>query len=255
MRKNAFPPSRHNGFQTLKSRVYETLRQEILSGAIPPGARLVRRLLSQRLGVSPIPVIEALHQLEKDGLVESEPMFGHRVRALSVEAARNDHVLREALECQAARLCAKEATDQQLEALADQAEQLDQILKSDPEGASHSEEHLEFHLAVVRSTGYRGLVEALEKLWFRRLMVFNTVNATALGLPRNWHGQLVNALASREPDQAAKAMREHVRYNVERQLELLQQSHLLTGDGKENSPKPAGRPRAAARDCSALTAG
>ena len=83
-----------DSFQTLKSQIYETLRREILSGATPPGTRMVRRILSKRLGVSPIPVIEALHELEKDGLVESQPMYGHRVRSLSVETARNDHVLR-----------------------------------------------------------------------------------------------------------------------------------------------------------------
>jgi DNA-binding GntR family transcriptional regulator len=210
-----------DSFQTLKAQVYQTLRREILSGAMPPGSRLVRRALSQRLGVSPIPVIEALHQLEKDGLVESQPMYGHRVREMSVETARNDHVVREAIECQAARLCALKASPEQIETLKEQAIELDKLLKADPEGSTPAEKHLEFHLGVARASGYSGLAEALQNLWFRRLMVLNTVNAAALGLPRNWHAQLVKALATRDPDAAEHAMREHVQFNVAQQMKML----------------------------------
>jgi len=226
------------GFQTLKSRVYLALRDEILSGTTPPGTRLVRRALSERLGVSPIPVIEALHQLEQDGLVESEPMFGHRVRELNVEAVRNDHILREAIECQSARLCAQNATAEQFQALERQAEELDQALKADPEGAAYSEKHLAFHLDVARTTGYQALVDVLEKLWFRRLMVINTASTTVLGVPRNWHGLLVKALASRDPELAEKTMREHVQYNVAQRLKLLEANEMAKSAHPRSTPAP-----------------
>jgi DNA-binding GntR family transcriptional regulator len=227
-----------DSFQTLKSQIYQTLRREILSGVTPPGTRMVRRTLSKRLGVSPIPIIEALHELEKDGLVESQPMYGHRVRALSVETARNDHVLREAIECQAARLCAQNASPEQMETLAQQAVELDRMLKVDPEGAAPAEEHLEFHLGIARATGYIGLVDALQNLWFRRLMLINTVNATALGLPRNWHSLLVNALATKNPDVAEKAMRQHVQFNVAQQMKMLESSRLIVPAEAPGAPKP-----------------
>jgi DNA-binding GntR family transcriptional regulator len=234
-----------DSFQTLKSQVYATIRREILSGATPPGTRLVRRVLSQRLGVSPIPVIEALHELEKDGLVESQPMYGHRVRPISMESARNDHVLREAIECQAARLCAQNASPEQFALLERQAAELDKILKTEQEGVNPAEEHLEFHLAVARATGYEGLVNALQNLWFRRLMVFNTVNAAALGLPRNWHGQLVTALATKDPEVAEKAMREHVQFNVAQQMKMLESNRPAevdeTAQPKKAPPKGSAR--------------
>jgi DNA-binding GntR family transcriptional regulator len=235
-----------DSFQTLKSQIYETLRREILSGATPPGTRMVRRILSKRLGVSPIPVIEALHELEKDGLVESQPMYGHRVRSLSVETARNDHVLREAIECQAARLCAQNASPEQLEKLREQAAQLDKMLKVDPEGATPAEEHLEFHLGVARASGYTGLVDALQNLWFRRLMLLNTVNAAALGLPRNWHGLLVTALATKDPDVAERAMRKHVQFNVSQQIEMLEASRLVD-PGASTTPTVKAEPKSPAR--------
>ena len=222
--KKTFVPAADTGFQTLKGRVCQTLRQEIISGKTPPGTRLVRRTISKRLGVSPIPVIEALHQLEQDGLVESEPMFGHRVRVLTADAMRNDHVLREAIECQSARLCAEHATTQQLEELARQAEELDGLMVSDPGGQTHAEKHLNFHLTIARNTGYSALGDTLEKLWFRRLMVLNTLNAAALGLPGKWHAQLVKSISSRNPDEAEKAMRKHVLFNVKQQMDGLAKS-------------------------------
>jgi DNA-binding FadR family transcriptional regulator len=87
---------------------------------------------------------------------------------------------------QSARLCAQNASAEQIEALRQQAVELDKLLKSDAEGAASAEKHLKFHLGIARATGYSGLVEALQNLWFRRLMVLNTVNAAALGVPRNW---------------------------------------------------------------------
>lgn len=214
------------GFQTLTSRVYLALRQEILAGVMKPGARLSRRVLGAKLGVSPIPVIEALHQLERDGLVESEPMYGHRVRLLTVESVRNDHVLREAIECQAARMCAANASDAQFKDLARLAQSLDKRLLSKEAGASYSDEHLAFHLAVARLTGCTILHSTLETLWFRHLMLINTINAAALGVPKQWHAKLVKALATRDPDPAEKAMREHVSYNVAEQLEWIARNRL-----------------------------
>ncbi|MEI7729811.1 MAG: GntR family transcriptional regulator [Verrucomicrobiota bacterium] len=222
--KKPLAPAPSAGFLTLKERVCQILRQEIIAGKTPPGTRLVRRGISKRLGVSPIPVIEALHQLEQDGLVESEPMFGHRVRVLTAESMRNDHVLREAIECQSARLCAEHAISQQLEELAGQAEVLDKLVVSDPGGQTHAEKHLDFHLNIARYTGYSALVDALAKLWFRRLMVLNTLTAATLGVPDQWHAQLVKAIRSRDADRAEKAMRKHVLYNVKQQMEDLAKS-------------------------------
>jgi DNA-binding GntR family transcriptional regulator len=244
-------PDMQNGFRTLKSMVYEALREEILTGATPPGTRLVRRSLSKRLGVSPIPVIEALHQLEQDGLVESEPMFGHRVRLISGEAVQNDHIMREAIECQAARLCAQCATEEQVQDLARKAEALDRVLECEHDGTVHSEEHFQFHLDIARVSGVSALVKALENLWFRRLMVINTSNAKTLGLPKNWHSLLVKAIGSHDPDIAEKTMRQHVQYNVAEQLKQL---NANKSKSKPGEPRQVGLASSRSRPKSTVAA-
>lgn len=227
-------------FQTLTSRVYFALKQEILAGSMPPGTRLTRRALGAQLGVSPIPVMEALHLLERDGLVESEPMYGHRVRLLTVESVRNDHVLREAIECQAARMCALNATYLQLKDLARMAQGLDKLLQT---SVADADEHLSFHLTVARMAGCTVLHDTLEKLWFRHLMLINTISATELGVPKQWHTKLVKAIASRDPNAADRAMREHVRFNVDQQLELIATNRLPAPEFPVSVGKKPQRPQ------------
>ncbi len=69
----------------LASQVYDYLRTEIVSLRIGPGRNIRIRALGQRLGVSEIPVREALQQLVQRGLVETQPHIGFRVRRLSIQ--------------------------------------------------------------------------------------------------------------------------------------------------------------------------
>lgn len=64
------------GPTTLASYVFNTIREEILSGHYLPGLRIDQKLLAEELGVSLIPVRESLRQLEAEGLVRSYPHRG-----------------------------------------------------------------------------------------------------------------------------------------------------------------------------------
>jgi DNA-binding GntR family transcriptional regulator len=202
---------RNDEAETLGVQVYDTLRDEIITGAMRPGTRLVRRTLSKRLGVSPIPVGEALLRLEIDGLVESRPLHGSRVREVTLEEMRDDGLLREAIECQAARLCAVHASDADLGRLMNEAERLDRLTaRGDPRSKLGMKAHLTFHVSVARCSGCRRLAEELERVWFRRIMRLNWIKASHLNpVPERWHQQLVEAMATRNPDAAERKMREH----------------------------------------------
>ena len=88
-----------------RSRAYQQIRDEILSGDLLIGDVLSRRKLADRLNMSFLPITEALQRLEVEGLVESRPRIGTRVRIPTEQDIRNNYVIREALESQAARLC------------------------------------------------------------------------------------------------------------------------------------------------------
>src|SRR4029453_12614444 len=87
-RRTVSPPS-------LSNQAYLAIRDEILRGQLKPGSPLSRRRLAQELGMSVLPVTEALRRLEADGLVESRPRAGTRVRVPAATDIRELYELRE----------------------------------------------------------------------------------------------------------------------------------------------------------------
>src|SRR6185369_8222133 len=95
---------------SLASEAYSVVRQRILRGDITLGQVISRRKLAAELSMSFLPVSEALLRLEIEGLLESRPRAGTRVRIPSPEDVKGHYVVREALEVQASLLFCKGAT-------------------------------------------------------------------------------------------------------------------------------------------------
>ncbi len=91
--------------RTLKDQVVRLLRTTILSGKISAGGRLNESQLARELGVSRVPIREALQQLEQQGLVVNIPRRGKFVISLSDEEIQKINSLRLILEAEALRLC------------------------------------------------------------------------------------------------------------------------------------------------------
>src|SRR4051812_32851608 len=87
---------------SLSARAYLAIRNKILKGELPIGMALSRRQLAAELSISVPPVTEALQQLESEGLLESRPRVGTRVRVPTRQDVEDRSLLREALETQAA---------------------------------------------------------------------------------------------------------------------------------------------------------
>ena len=155
------------------------------------------------------PVGEALRELSRDGLVELEPGWGTRVRQLDAESQRSQHILRTALECEAARQCASRASDQQLAELLALAETLDGAIdtKSSPEQVSELDSR--FHLQVAERAGAPSLVDALRSNQLVLLLGRGSEIAHSVDRPSLQHVALVKAMQSRDPAVAEQAMRDH----------------------------------------------
>src|SRR5678815_4313005 len=87
---------------SLASEAYSVVRQRIVCGDIALGQVISRRKLAAELSMSFLPVSEALLRLEFEGLLESRPRAGTRVRIPSPEDVKGQYVVREALEVQSA---------------------------------------------------------------------------------------------------------------------------------------------------------
>ena len=70
---------------SIRKKVYAAIREHILDGSFPPGERLVESRIAEQIKTSRTPVREALHLLESEGLLESIPRAGYRVKPLHWE--------------------------------------------------------------------------------------------------------------------------------------------------------------------------
>ena len=87
---------------SLRNRIVDALREEILTNRLKPGTVLLERECASRFGVSKTPVREALSLLVHEGLVELLPRKGYLVSSITVRDAQDDFELRVILEGAAA---------------------------------------------------------------------------------------------------------------------------------------------------------
>lgn len=216
------------GVESLSNQAYQQIREEILSGDLSIGDVLSRRRLAERLKMSFLPITEALKCLETEGLVESRPRIGTRVRIPSEQDIRDSNVIREALESQAARLCVQHITPEEKNQLRISAQHLDELHKMcalEPEDSrflfSVHTYHMQFHMQIAELARCPGLLRAIEK---EQVLIFNwlyDIAARRRTHPQEFHSTLAEALCSGDPLVADTAMRAHVRYGLDQVLERL----------------------------------
>jgi len=221
-----------NSFETQATHLFQELQDEIVRGQLPPGSRLTRRELCRRFKVSQATVSEALWRLESEGLAESVPMYGTRVIPMTLQRVQDETVLREALECEVARLIALRGDSIDQKKLTAMAGQLDGLRKkSGAYSSAGMRVHQEFHIALARLTGSVLLVREVERIWRRHLAFFSWHSAAVVPPPPRWHQRLLEALFSGDPDVAERAMREHVCFGSAQQINVLQRIEKLVTRG------------------------
>lgn len=206
---------------SLADQAYEAVRGEILRGQLRPGTPLSRRRLAHELGMSVIPVTDALRRLEGDGLVESRARAGTRVRIPTEKDVRELYELREALESQSARLFAERATPaQRLEVrrLASRVDDLFGRLTTSADDPAlrftvHNH-HVQLHMRIAEHADSSVLSQAIERSHVLVLNWLFDVVGRRTPLPPRFHSDLVEELISGDPERADAAMRAHVRYGL-----------------------------------------
>ena len=206
---------------SLSDQAYRAIRELILRGQLRPGMPLSRRRLAQELGMSVLPVTDALRRLEADGLVESRARAGTRVRVPSHDDIRALYELREALETQSARLFAQKATPAERRALKELAARVDALFNRLPTTGDDPafrfrvhNRHVRLHMFIAEHARSPLLTEMIERNHVLILNWLFDVGARRSPLPPDFHARLVAALVSGDPDAAEAAMRGHVRYGL-----------------------------------------
>ncbi len=202
------------------------LRAAILEGRLPPGTPLSRRRLAEEMGMSAVPVGDAIGRLEGEGLIESKPRAGTRVRIATAEEIHGNYVLREALETHSARLFAESATSEFRQRVLKAAAKLDEAYNalagnprySQSRRARVERDHIAFHMLIAEAAAVPKLIHEIER---SRVLMFNwlfTVSSEFDAFAPRWHRDLAEVLVHGSPVEAADAMRIHVTF---RQAEVI----------------------------------
>lgn len=194
------------------ARVYELLHRQIVSGEVPAGMHLSQQVIAREMGTSNGPVISALRRLAFDGLVIHERSHGYRVSEWSEERLEDLLTVRRALETEAARLAARRAGPEDLERLQRIVERMAKLVREKRFDEADAID-VELHVEIAQLSRSPGLIEALKRCHLldlvRRRMATSERVIGFDKLPAN-HQLLVDAIASGDPDQAARTMHEHL---------------------------------------------
>jgi DNA-binding GntR family transcriptional regulator len=110
MKENYHSEDQHS----LRGRVYNSLREDILSGKYKPGENLVELKIADELNVSRTPIREAIRQLELEGLVESVPNKGATVKGITKKDMEDIYHIRRVLEGLAAKWAVMQITEDEI---------------------------------------------------------------------------------------------------------------------------------------------
>lgn len=197
---------------SLSTQIREHLMQQILSGTLRPGDRLVELRIAAELNTSQAPVREALRELEAIGLIETRHNKGARVRVISDDEIREIYDVRAQLEAYASECVARAGVDlrsklkKQMEGMHAAALASDSIL--------FSKHNTRFHGIILEASGNATLLSVWEGLNVRARTSLNVLRHRAdLLRVTESHRILVDTLASGDPEAARNAAREHVLQN------------------------------------------
>ena len=205
---------------SLSAEAYAFVRHRILRGELSMGQVISRRKVAAELGMSFLPVSEALLRLEFEGLLESRPRAGTRVRIPSREDVRGHYIVREALEAQAARLFTAVATPEDRADVQKLAARVDAMSVSDP--SQYLPAHEKLHRRIAEGARCPALSSAIEKTHALASTWFCVTRQTFEGEPPpRRHQDLVDILVAGDPDAAGEAMRQHVARSFKNAMERL----------------------------------
>lgn len=196
--------------QTLSKEVYDWLLRRLFNNDLRPGDRLNRREAARQFGVSVAPVLEAMVQLELEGFLETIPRRGTRVREIDENEVRGRLIVRQALECQAARMYCGAVVRNARPRLVRLAEAVDRTHSRSPHNWNAE---VAFHRGLMELADCRVLLESFDLVMKHSL--FYAHNRVLTVLPKDKsipdaHQRLVAALQTPRPDEAEQAMRQHI---------------------------------------------
>lgn len=208
----------------LTTLVVQAIRERIVSGELAPGTRLVESRLSQELGVSRMPVREALRTLAVEGVLTVEPRRGASVASYTPEQVRELVEVRATLEGLNAKLAARRLNPEMTSRLKSILAEGARTAKTD-DVAKLQEDNKNFHDALASVAANSVLRELVRSLRERTAPIFAPYSRKRAR--QNWeeHAAIVRAVIAGDAELASLLAARHV-YNAAQVV-----PHALPADG------------------------
>ena len=210
----------------LRNVVAEQIRAAIFNGHYKPGEWLRQERLAQDLGVSQMPVREALKELAAEGLIEHVPYRGARVVIFSLDDILDLYSHRAFLESRAAFIAAEIITPVELTVIKDLQVEVEKY--GAPESVlKYRELNRKLHQQIYRASKREYLTRALNQMWatFPTMLIANFAATAIQPLPERdsvdvaEHRAIISALEAHDAPAAEQAMKNHI---------LITAEHLIT---------------------------
>ncbi|RXT55534.1 GntR family transcriptional regulator [Bosea sp. Tri-44] len=202
--------------ETLGERVTGELRALLIAGRLAPGEKLSLRRVAEALGVSMMPVREAVSRLAADKALEVLPGRAVRVPVLTLAQFRELTRIRLVVEGFAAEEAAKVITDEQIALVARHEAAFLAAARADPpDPAAAVATNRDLHFALYEAAGMPSLIEMISRLWLKAGPI---LNLDMRHEPRRLdggsavvaHAALLKALRRRDPAAARQALVEDI---------------------------------------------
>ena len=201
-----------NLVNSLRGKVFNQLRKQILTGAYKPGDSLIELRLSEELGVSRTPIREALRQLELEGLVQAIPNKGAIVKGVTDQDVEDIFTIRTRIEGLAARWAAEKITDEEIKELKEALEFEEfYTMKNDVEHLMKFDS--KFHDIIFKASKSSPLMHMLSTfhhyIQSARNISFDTPGRPVKVLEE--HRAIFEAISSKNADKAEELTVAHIR--------------------------------------------
>lgn len=195
---------------TAQEQVLREVRQLIASGELKAGQQVKQDTLSAQLGVSRVPLREALKVLEGEGQVVYHPHRGYFVAELSVSDLVEVYRIRALLEEEALTVAIPMMTDEDVDFIADLADEV-QAASLTGDVAAISAANRRFHFAMFECSNMPRLVRIIRTLWdatdaYRSVYMASTINLEHMNAE---HGEMLEALRTRDVELSIRLQAEH----------------------------------------------
>lgn len=215
-------------FKSKKEVVYDQLREEILEGIHRPGTRLVIDELAIRLGISQIPIREAMRQLEADGFVIITPHVGATITNLDANFIYEVFAMLEAMEVISCREACKHITEDDIKTLDSMINQMDTHINHPNQWAQQNKDFHLFICDIAKTQLVRKMMLKVFDHWDRlRFHYLKDVLGFRIHEAQNEHKQILEAFRQRDSDNMKRIIYRHNQGALESYIKYLKsQGHL-----------------------------